>query len=46
MIRFENPPTLIEWDADLPALDTLMAEASKARFVAGTISGRYHADAA
>jgi uncharacterized protein (UPF0276 family) len=46
LIRFENPPTLIEWDADLPALDTLLAEAAKARFVAGMISGRSHADAA
>jgi uncharacterized protein len=46
LLRFESPPTLIEWDANLPTLDTLLAEAAKARFVAGMISGRCHADAA
>jgi uncharacterized protein len=44
--RFDAPPTLIEWDADLPELDTLLEEAAKARFVAGTVSGGCHADAA
>ncbi|MCP9835265.1 DUF692 domain-containing protein [Cyanobium sp. Aljojuca 7A6] len=28
--RFEQVPTLIEWDADIPALEVLMAEAAKA----------------
>lgn len=28
--RFAAVPTLIEWDADLPSLDTLMAEAARA----------------
>jgi uncharacterized protein (UPF0276 family) len=46
LLRFVSPPTLIEWDANLPTLDTLLAEAAKARFVAGMISGRCHADAA
>ncbi len=31
--RFGQVPTLIEWDADIPALDVLMAEASRAREV-------------
>ena len=29
--RFGNTPTLIEWDADIPALDVLLAEAALAR---------------
>jgi uncharacterized protein (UPF0276 family) len=28
--RFGDVPTLIEWDTDIPALDVLMAEATKA----------------
>jgi uncharacterized protein (UPF0276 family) len=46
LVHFGNQPTLIEWDADLPELDTLLAEAAKARFVADTVSGGCHADAA
>lgn len=30
LARFGNTPTLLEWDADLPALDVLLAEAAKA----------------
>jgi len=37
LIRFGYHPTLIEWDADLPPLDILLAEAGKARDVAGGI---------
>ena len=33
--RFGRVPTLIEWDADIPPLDTLVAEANKADQVAG-----------
>ncbi len=33
--RFPGVPTLIEWDADIPALDVLVAEAHKADDVAG-----------
>ena len=29
--RFGSVPTLIEWDADLPSLKTLVAEADKAQ---------------
>lgn len=32
--RLGAPPTLIEWDTELPALDTLLAEAAKADAVA------------
>ena len=32
--RFGPRPTLVEWDTDLPALDVLLAEASRARAVA------------
>lgn len=32
--RFGACPTLIEWDADIPSLDTLLGEASRARRVA------------
>jgi uncharacterized protein len=46
LTRFGCQPTLIEWDADLPPLDTLLAEAAKARYVAVTLPGRHHADAA
>lgn len=34
LIRFGRQPTLIEWDADLPPLDTLLSEAAKAGDVA------------
>jgi hypothetical protein len=33
--RFGPVPTLIEWDADLPALDVLLAEADKADSIMG-----------
>jgi uncharacterized protein len=46
LARFGNRPTLIEWDADLPALDTLLGEAAKARAVAATLEGGHHAHAA
>lgn len=32
--RMGPVPTLIEWDADLPAVDTLLAEATRARAIA------------
>lgn len=31
--RFDNVPTLIEWDQDFPALSTLLREADKARAI-------------
>jgi uncharacterized protein (UPF0276 family) len=33
--RFSGVPALIEWDADIPALDALVAEAHKADAIAG-----------
>jgi uncharacterized protein (UPF0276 family) len=33
--RFPGVPTLIEWDADIPSLDVLVAEAHKADDIAG-----------
>lgn len=33
--RFGQQPTLIEWDNEIPALETLMAEAARANRVAG-----------
>jgi len=33
--RFSGVPTLIEWDADIPALEVLVAEAHKADAIAG-----------
>jgi uncharacterized protein (UPF0276 family) len=42
-IRFGGLPTLIEWDADLPALDTLLLEAAQVRDVATTVSEEFHA---
>lgn len=33
--RFNGVPTLIEWDADIPSLDVLVAEAHKADCIAG-----------
>lgn len=44
--RFGNLPTLIEWDADLPPLDTLLAEAAKARDIATAWNEPDHANAA
>jgi uncharacterized protein (UPF0276 family) len=46
LVRFGNRPTLIEWDADLPTLDTLLDEAAKARDVAASLGGGHHAHAA
>jgi uncharacterized protein len=46
LTRFGCQPTLIEWDADVPPLDTLLSEAAKARYVATTLPGRNNADAA
>ncbi|TFW29589.1 MNIO family bufferin maturase [Massilia horti] len=34
LARFGQVPTLIEWDADLPSLDVLLAEARKAEAIA------------
>lgn len=45
--RFGPVPTLIEWDTDLPGLDTLLAEAAVAERVrADILRGRNHAQAA
>ena len=33
--RFHGVPTLIEWDADIPSLDVLVAEAHKSDHIAG-----------
>lgn len=45
--RFGPRPALIEWDADVPPLDVLLAEARKADAIATTIAGRHgHAFAA
>lgn len=38
MERFGQVPTLIEWDTDLPALEILLDEASKARDIASACS--------
>ena len=35
--RFGGHPTLIEWDSDLPALSTLLAEAARAEAVAADV---------
>lgn len=35
--RFGRVPTLVEWDADLPALEVLVAEAARADAIAGAI---------
>ena len=37
--RFGSVPTLIEWDADIPALDTLRAEAARADMIATAVMG-------
>ena len=31
LTRFGQVPTLIEWDADIPSLDVLLAEAARAQ---------------
>jgi uncharacterized protein (UPF0276 family) len=36
--RFGNVPTLIEWDADIPALEVLLEEADKADAVGGAVN--------
>jgi uncharacterized protein len=36
--RFGPVPTLIEWDADIPALDVLLGEAEKARRIADSVT--------
>jgi uncharacterized protein len=46
LARFGDRPTLIEWDADLPTLDTLLDEAAKAGAVATAMDGERHANAA
>jgi hypothetical protein len=45
--RFGARPTLIEWDNDLPSIDTLLLEAAKADAVALSVgnSPREHVDA-
>lgn len=40
--RFGNVPTLIEWDADLPPLQTLIAEADKAQAIIDQYKGQRH----
>lgn len=37
--RFGPVPTLIEWDADIPALDVLLCEAEKAQCIADSVEG-------
>jgi uncharacterized protein (UPF0276 family) len=44
--RFGNRPTLVEWDANLPPLDVLLAEAEKARHMTVNVSGACHANVA
>lgn len=44
--RFGPVPTLIEWDADLPALSTLCAEADKAQGLIDSCKARGFANAA
>jgi uncharacterized protein (UPF0276 family) len=43
--RFGPTPTLIEWDNDIPALDTLIAEAKRADAVAATVSSEQRSHA-
>ncbi len=40
--RFGPRPTLIEWDSAIPAIDVLMAEASKADAIARAALGKRH----
>lgn len=44
--RFGPVPTLIEWDADLPPLPALVAEAAKARAMMRAMEEQHHACAA
>ena len=47
LARFGPVPTLIEWDNNIPPLETLLAEARRAvAFVSGVEHGVAHADAA
>lgn len=46
LCRFGDVPTLIEWDADIPALDVLVAEAAKADDVRTRVKGELHDRAA
>jgi uncharacterized protein (UPF0276 family) len=46
LARFGSVPTLIEWDTDIPPLETLLAEASKAEAIAGAYAARPVATAA
>jgi uncharacterized protein len=39
LARFGAVPTLIEWDTDIPPLDTLVAEAAQADRILGSIRG-------
>ncbi|MCC7036997.1 MAG: DUF692 domain-containing protein [Alphaproteobacteria bacterium] len=43
LARFGDVPTLVEWDADLPPLPVLVAEAAKADAVRARITGVPHA---
>jgi uncharacterized protein (UPF0276 family) len=38
--RFDDVPTLIEWDIDLPAIEVLQGEAAKAERIAGSTHAR------
>ena len=40
--RFGKVPTLVEWDNNLPSWQTLIAEADKARVIAGQVFGDSH----
>lgn len=42
--RFGPVPTLIEWDTDVPSLDTLLGEASKAEALAARMAARMAAE--
>jgi len=43
LARFGAVPTLIEWDTDIPPLDVLLAEAERARRLAGEVLARREA---
>ncbi len=43
LARFGDIPTLVEWDADLPPLSLLVAEAAKADVIRARITGVQHA---
>lgn len=44
--RFGAVPTLVEWDAELPALDVLLAEVQQARLLQARHAGEQHAGVA